>query len=384
MKPRVPIAWLQLTHSKGRLAAAIAGIGFAGLLMLAHMGVSEAMFSSAVIVHESLDCDLVVTHVQYQMIIRPEQFPKRRVYQALGVEGVDSVSSLHLSLVPWKNPWKRNIRNIFMIGFDPQPGVLTVPEVNANLDLIRKPDNVLFDSGSRPEFGPVRETYQRGEPVVTEIASRRANIAGLFHMGTSFGIDGTVITSDLNFMRMMPSASVDLVNLGLVKLKPGADIGAVQAKLNALLPDDVQALTPARLMEDEIAYWSESTPVGFSTLLGVVMGWIVGAVIVYQILYSDVTNHLAEYATLKAMGYSDRYLVGIVMKEALLLSVFGFLPSLLAAQVVYQITYDATLLPIAMTTQRAITVYGYILLMCFVSGLLASRQLRRADPAEIF
>ncbi|HEY9736672.1 MAG TPA: FtsX-like permease family protein, partial [Trichocoleus sp.] len=109
-----------------------------------------------------------------------------------------------------------------------------------------------------------------------------------------------------------------------------------------------------------------------------------GVVIVYQILYSDVTDHLPEFATLKAMGYSDRYLLTVLLQESLILALIGFVPSLLLATGLYQLVYAATLLPIGMKLDRAITVLVLTVVMCAGSGAIAMRKLYSADPADIF
>ena len=219
---------------------------------------------------------------------------------------------------------------------------------------------------------------------MTEVASRRTRVTGLFEMGTSFGFDGALIASDLTFLRLLPAARRGIVALGLVKLKAGADLEAVRSRLVKALPNDVNILTRQEFVDADVEFWASSTPIGFSTLIGVVMGWVVGAVIVYQILQSDVSDHLAEYATLKAMGYPDRYLFGIVMQEGLILSALGFLPSVIASEGVYFITRQATLLPAYMTVERALMVYAFTLGMCILSAVFAARQIRSADPAEIF
>jgi putative ABC transport system permease protein len=107
-------------------------------------------------------------------------------------------------------------------------------------------------------------------------------------------------------------------------------------------------------------------------------------VIVYQILYADVSDHLAEYATLKAMGYGDSYLFGVVFKEALLLSVLGYIPGLAISQGLYVVTAQNTRLPIAMTLERMVMVFIFTIIMCCISGSLAMRRIRSADPAEVF
>jgi len=381
---RVPLAWLQLFKSKGRLAAAVAGISFAAVLMLAHMGVSDALFESAVLVHDQLNGDIFITSAKYQILIRSQTFTSRRLDQARGVEGVESAASIYIGLAPWNNPWTHENRDVFMLAFEPREAVLNIPGIGSQLAKLRQPDVVLFDQRSRPEFGPVGKVFAESGPFQVQIATRKMRVAGLFDLGTSFGIDGSIITSDLNFLRLRTGTSEGLVSIGVVKLKPGADAAAVLAELRRVLPEDVTVLPRERFRQNEIDYWANSTPIGFTTLLGVVMGWIVGAVIVYQILYSDVSEHLAEYATLKAMGYRNSYLMGVVMQEAVIISVLGFLPSLALAEVVYAITHSATLLPIALTARRALIVYAYTLGMCALSGFLAARRLRSADPASIF
>ena len=175
-----------------------------------------------------------------------------------------------------------------------------------------------------------------------------------------------------------------LIDVGVIKLKEGANPLAVRARLQAILPKDVLVLTRDELLNREQKYWAENTPIGFVFRVGLIMGLIVGSVVVYQILYSDVSDHLAEYATLKAMGYSDRFLFGIVIQESLILSILGFLPGLALSQVVYVIAYRATLLPLHMDLTRVGIVYLLTAGMCAFSGALAMRRLRMADPAEIF
>ena len=114
------------------------------------------------------------------------------------------------------------------------------------------------------------------------------------------------------------------------------------------------------------------------------MGFVVGAIIVYQILFADVSDHLAEYATLKAMGYPNRYLFGVVFQEAIILSVLGYLPGMLISLGLYRLTADATKLPMQMTLSLGLSVVGLAILMCCVSGAIALRKIRSADPAEIF
>ena len=170
----------------------------------------------------------------------------------------------------------------------------------------------------------------------------------------------------------------------MIRLAPGADPRALRDRIAATLPNDVQVLTKPEYMAREVDYWSRSTPIGFVFAFGAIMGLIVGAIIVYQILFADISDHLAEYATLKAMGYTNRYLAAVVLVQALMLAVGGYLPGLGVCRVLYRITRSATKLPMQLTPERGALVLGLTIVMCTVSGLIAMRKLRGADPAEVF
>jgi putative ABC transport system permease protein len=378
------LAWLQLRRQKVRLAIAIAGVAFAVILMSMQLAFQDALFLSAVNVHGKLKGDLFLVHPNYNVLALPTVFPRVRLYQALGVKDVASVTPIYTAIVPWKNPETGRTRNIFLLGIDPVADVFDATGVRPNLHLVRYPDVVIFDAFSRAEFGPVAGLVRAGTDVTTEVRHREVTVRGLFEMGTSFGIDGTVYTSDLNYLRIAPERSAAEVSIGLVRLVPGADPQAVQTTLRAHLPPDVRILTKQEFMDREIDYWSKSTPIGFVFTFGVVMGLVVGMIIVYQILFADIADHLHEYATLKAMGYTHRYLVGVVLMEAAILGVAGFAPGLAICTRLYAITEQATMLPMATDPLRAAQVLLLTLVMCWASGMIAMRRLEAADPADVF
>jgi putative ABC transport system permease protein len=384
MSTGIPLAWLQLTREKRRFFAALAGIAFAVVLMLAQLGFQDALLSSVGLLHSNLVGDLVIINPQYQNVIQPKNFTERRLYQALGSDAVESVYSVYLGVAPFKNPFNRTERNIFVIAFNPTSAVLNRPGVAENLEKIRNPGMILFDSIRRPEFGRVAEAFNEKGPVITEVAGRRVDIVGLFQLGTSFGADGNLVMSDETFLRLFPFRKRGIIDAGLIKLKPGADVERARAEIARILPPDVRVLTHEEFVNLERTYWTTNTPIGFIFQLGVLVGVFVGCIIVYQILYSDVTDHLPEYATLKAMGYPDRFLFKLVLQEAVILSVFGFFPGVVISQFVYIVSRNATLLPLQMTFARGVTVYVLTVVMCAISATLAARRLKAADPAEIF
>jgi len=378
------LAWFQLIAEKRRLAAALAGVAVAIILMLMQLGLREALFDSAVLHYSRLQADLVMINPQYVMLLQPGDFSRRRLYQALAQEGVESVAPLYLSLAPWKNPQTLRDRNILVIGFEPQTQPFNLPEVQANLGLIQVPDVILFDQASRPEFGPVAQSLAQNGRVKTEVATHQVEVGGLFTLGTSFGADGTIIASDATFQRIFPSLKTGVIQMGLIQLKPNANAETVRAALEHALPTDVKIITHAELMKLEKKYWDDTTPIGFVLTMTLLFGFGVGAIILYQILYSDVSDHLAEFATLKAMGYTDNNLFLAVLFQAILLAVLAYPPSWAITAGIYVITNKATHLPIAMTWERTLFVFLMTVAMCSISGFLAMQKLRSADPAEVF
>lgn len=382
---RTPLAWLQMTREKTRLGVALAGIAFADILMFLQLGFKDALYNSAVTPHIALQGDLFLINPKFESLVLVRGFPKARLYQATGFEGVESVTYLYISQGQWRNPTTGVDRTILVFGIDPANSAFKLPEVNQNLDKLKRLDRVLYDQSGRPEFGEIAELFHQSGSVETEVNNDvLVQVAGLFTMGTSFAADGNVITSDSTFLHLFPNRQSDQIDVGLIRIKPGADLEQVRANLEASLPNDVKVLTLESFGAGEKKYWANATPIGFIFNLGTIVGFIVGTVIVYQILYSDVSDHLPEYATLKAMGYSDRYLVSVLIQEALFLAVLGFIPGSAVSFGLYHIAQVATQLPVVMTIDRAITVLVLTIVMCTASGAVAMRKLQSADPADIF
>jgi len=220
--------------------------------------------------------------------------------------------------------------------------------------------------------------------VITEINDREVEIVGLYRMGTSFGIDGSIMTSADNWLRLFPGRSRNEIQLGLIRLHDGADAALVRNGLREYLPKDVLVMTKADFVERERNYWNTATPIGYIFAFGAIMGFVVGAIIVYQILFADVSEHLNEYATLRALGYPNRFVSGIVIQQAIILGVLGYIPGVLAVTWLYGKAAAATSLPLYVTTDRALTVFIMTLTMCAISAVLALRKVRRLDPADVF
>jgi putative ABC transport system permease protein len=381
---RIPLAWLLLTRQPVRLAVALAGISFAGILMFMQLGFRDGLFDASVTVHRQFAADLVLISPRTMSSIGMAAFPRRRLVQAMADPDVRGITPVHWNLLLWRNPETRSTRSILTLGFEPGDPLFNDPQLAQQANLLTQKGRVLFDEQSRPEFGPIAERFRAGEVVETEVAGSRVRVVGLVSMGPSFGADGNLLTSRETFLSLMPQTPPGSIELGLIRLAPEADPLVVAERLRRLLPPDVKVLTKQAFEEFEKTYWRTSTAIGFIFTLGAAMGFVVGCVIVYQILYSDVSDHLAEYATLMAMGYPLPRLLGVVAREGLLLAVLGYVPAYLTGLGLYALVRSGTRLPVFMDPQRAWLVFAMILVMCMASATLAMRRLADADPAEIF
>ncbi|MFM1813079.1 MAG: hypothetical protein RLZZ336_2017 [Cyanobacteriota bacterium] len=384
LRQRTPLGWLQLRHDRGRLLVALAGIAFADVLMFTQLGFQASIYDANTRFHRALNADIVLISPKAQNLQNLSTFPRRRLLQALDVPGVRGGHGLYVSTLTWKNPDTRRDATVQLFGFDPDARLFTIPEVNAQQNELKQPDTVLFDRGARGPYKATIAALQRGETLSTEAERRTLQISGLFPLGASFGSDGTLMASDLTFLRQFPRRNVGSLSLGLIQLQPGVDADLVAERMRHHLDGDVKVLTKAAYVAFEQAYWRRASPVGVIFGMGTVMAFVVGVVIVYQVLSTDVASHLGEYATFRAMGYRNRYLLGVVFEQALVLASLGFLPGFVLPIGIYALASKATFLPIAMTAERAIKVFLLTVLMCGASGAIATRRLQAADPAELF
>jgi putative ABC transport system permease protein len=380
---KTPLALLQLMKEKIRLSVAIAGIAFADILMFFQLGMLDALFDGVAKPHQLLQADLVLVNSQFQTLYLVKEFPRERLQQTLAYEGVKSVTPLYIGFAQWRNPQTQINRSILVWGIDPINPPFPLPALKSNQSQLKLLNRVLFDQGSRPEYGTIPQLLNQSKNLEIQLNDKNVEVIGLFDIGASFVTDGNVITGDSTFLNLFPEHKNNNITMGLIKLKSGADLQQIQAQIAANLPKDVKVVTPAQLAQTEIEYSSDQG-IGFVFGLGVMVGFIVGIVIVYQILYADVSDHLPEYATMKAMGYSDGYLLGVLIQASLLLAILGYIPGFFFSIGLYQLGYSATQLPIMMKLGRAVMVLILTITMCAVSGVIAMNKLRSADPADIF
>ena len=384
LQRRTPLGWLQLKRDPGRLRVALAGIAFADVLMFMQLGFQNALYDSNTRVDRAMQADVIIYSPKALNLQNLSTFSRRRLLQAMDIPGVQTASGLYINSLTWKNPQTRLSATVQVLGFDPDIPAFNLPEVNQQLDKLKLPDVVLFDRGARGKYAETIAQLDKGQTVTTEVDKHTLSISGLFRLGASFGADASLMTSDQTFLRLFPRRDAASVSLGLIRLKQGYNPQQVAAALKAHLPEDVRVLTAPEFVQFEENYWRTASPVGFIFGLGTAMAFVVGVVIVYQVLSTDVNAHLKEYATFKAMGYSNSYLLGVVFEEAIILALMGFIPGFLWPNVLYMLAANATALPLYMTVSRAMLVLSLTIIMCMLSGAIATRRLQSADPADMF
>ncbi|MBC1236561.1 ABC transporter permease DevC [Nostoc sp. 2RC] len=384
LQRRTPLGWLQLSKEKGRLLVALSGIAFADVLMFMQLGFQSALYDSNTKLSRTLNADIVLVSPQARNTQNLGTFSRRRLYQAKDISGVKSAQAFYSNTITWKHPETRKDTSMQVIGFEPEQPALNLPEVNQQLNKIKLPDRVLFDRNSRGSYKDAIAQVEQGKIVSTEIERRTVTISGLFTLGASFGADGILIGSDQTFLHFFPRREAASINLGLITLQPGYEPKQVATALDSHLPNDVRVLTKQEYIEFEQSYWQKESPIGFIFGLGTAMAFVVGVVIVYQVLSTDVNTHLKEYATFKAMGYRNQYLLAVVFEEAIILALFGFIPGFILPIGLYNLAAKATALPILMTASRATLVLILTIIMCGISGAIATRKLQSADPADMF
>ncbi|MFN5351460.1 MAG: ABC transporter permease DevC [Alphaproteobacteria bacterium] len=376
------LAWRQMIHERAKLVAATLGVLFSCVLLFMQLGFRDSLFASTTILPRAMKGDLYILHKQTEAMYQTISFSRTQVFRTLGNDAVLDATPLYVNFAKWKNPENNIKRSLLLFGYDPDKELFSNPAIVASKDLLKKENTVIFDELSTPDFGPIKQMLGI-DRVYSEVNDRKIEIVGTFKLGANFASDGNVFTSEQNFQRIFPNRNIDQVDYGVITLKKGSDINTVKQQLISILDEDLLVLTQAELADFEKQYWGEKTPIGFIFGFGMVMGLVVGMVIVYQILFTDITNNLQEYATLKAIGYSNNYLSLVVFASSLILALLGFLPGLLIASLLYNLTESIIYILMPLPISKILIVFSIILGMCILAGLIAMKKLKAANPAEM-
>jgi putative ABC transport system permease protein len=381
---RTPVAWLQVSHNPVKMLIGVAGVSFSNILMFFQLGLLDSIYNSQCEPIRRMRGELMMVSAGYSNLGSLQLFDRSRLYQALGVEGVAGVSPLHISRGTWITPGTREMFDIFVYGVNLSRPALAVPELEQDPSRLQPLRNALFDRNSKSQYGPIAQELKTKPFVSVEVNKKQLRIIDTFSLGATFAADANMIVSDSTFFLIFSDKKPSQIEVGLIQLEPGVDPLAVQRAIQPLMPKDVKVVTRDQLAAMEVSYWKRNSAVGFIFTLGVVVGFVVGSIIVYQILFTDVMNSLPQYATLKAMGYTDGYVISIVIQQSAILAVVGFIPGFLASAALYALLANITKLAVIMTVSRALQVLLLTFVMCVGSGSLATRKLVQLDPADVY
>lgn len=381
---RLPVGWLQLRNHRMRLAAAVAGVAFANMLVLVQLGILSAMNDVVRTSYSPFRADIVISPFNANTLTDGVTLARRVLYQTIAQPGVAAAAPLYVGQVAWERP-NVPVTSLIVYALPPESKRFAGPAIAEQLDAVSAPMRTILDVLSRDVDPAWAARASPDTPLEFEVDGKAIAAIGSYSMGAGFGWDGSLVVSDQTFMRLVRQRSSGTPSHVLVDLEPGTEIAPAIAQLRATLSmEPVQVRSFAQAVEDNVTFQATEVPMGSIVGAGVLLGLLVGVVIVYQVLSTDVAAHLRDYATFKAIGYSHPFILSVIFEQALILAVLGFLPGLALASAIYALLAHATDLPFGMDTGRSLTVFVGTLLACTLSGALAARRLRTIDPAELF
>lgn len=378
------LAWYQLSHNKVKLAVAAAGVVVAVMLMLVQLGIRQGAMDNSVAVARRVTADLVVVSPRTKTIFASAQFPRRLLYRLGSSEDVVEVGEMYMGQGRFRNPWDKLEFPVSIYGINPHSPMMNLPGIERFADQLEQTDRVLFDGLSRKSYGPVGKHLKEHGTLSVEVNLRRIQLIDSIEVGISINSDGNLFMSPANFQRMFPDRQSGSVDLGLIRLREGVNPEKVRDQLSHYVGQEAKVMTRDQLIDAEIVFIRENAPIDFIFGMGAAIGFFIGFVVVYQILYTEVTNHMPQYATLKAMGFSDQYLLRMVVSQALILSLLGYFPGFVLALGLYRVATNAIQMQFSMTVGRAVGVFALTMVMCGLSAMVAIRKVKTADPADVF
>lgn len=381
---RMPIGWLQLTHSRGRMIAAIAGVAFANILVFLQLGILGALSGTIKTTYEPVSADILVSASDANTLTDGSPLHRRLLWKILAVPGVESAAPLYLGNVDWMLP-NESTSSLIVYGLPLEAKGFAGRLLDGKFDSITIPGTALIDRRTRGIDEQTAQSLLSNVELDIELNGMGIKILDAFELGGGFSADGALIASDQTFLSLFPNRSAGTPSQLLIKVERGVHVPSiVNALRENLIDEPVKIRSFDQAQKEDQVYQTTQRPIGVIFGFGVFIGILVGLVIVYQVLSTDVADHLREYATFKAMGYKHSFFLGIVFEEAIILALLGFIPGVVIALMIYQGMSNATGLPVTMDFVRAATVFIGTVVACTISGAFATRRLKSADPAELF
>lgn len=384
---RIPLGWLQLSHNKGRMLAAVFGVAFANVLVFVQLGIIGAFNTSIQMSYQPFQADIIISSSDANTLSDGSPLSRRYMYQSLSNPQVESAAAIYIGLLQWNMP-NGKTASLQVYGIGPEAKPFINQDIQSSIEQIKLQNTFILDSKTRgldeATLLSLLESNRRIE--MNGVALRLAETVVI---GGGFGANGNMFVSDQTFLRLFPKQQAGTPSHILLKVfDEYKSLGLTNAVIEALTANvgngDIQIHTLEERVIDDVKYQMTERPVGIIFGFGVFIGVLVGVVIVYQVLSTDVADHLKEYATFKSMGYENRFFYSVITEQAVLLGMVGFIPGSLFAILIYALMTMATGLPVSMDIPRLAIVLLGTIVACMLSGFVATRRLKTADPADLF
>jgi len=384
------LAWSNTTADMQRLLVRCSGVTFAVVLMFMQTGFRNALFDSNVrIMEQKITADIVLRTKSRFMLSSGQQMPLQNVITARSCEGVAAAEPIYIENVlsdfHCQGMASRKIR---VLGFDPTNPFFENFGLKHLANKLNQPMTAAADVKSKSMFGlPVNQQELVDRPFA-ELVYKELELVGLFQCGINFSNDGTLAMTPQNFAKYFSMRGggnpLSQVDYGVANCEKDSDPQIVAHRLQRMLGPHVIVETREQFLDSERNFWGNNTPIGLIFWVGTLIGFVVGLIICYQVLATDIGDHMGEFATLKAMGYPPSFFTSVVVVQALLLSMVSFVPGFLIALTAFGLINVNSGLIMFLNVPRTLTVLGLTIAMCVISGIIALRKLLSADPASLF
>lgn len=383
------LAFRQLAFLGPKLLGPLAGFGVAIVLVFTQIGFETALYASATGLARSLAGDLFVASRKFATMAFPQPWLERSVLnEATSVRGVAQVAPLQLATLQAVTADGR-MASAWVVGVDPDAPAVLLPGVVAAAPRLRKTGTAVLDARSRKDYQALVAGLGRGDAQEIVLAGpnrplgARIDLVGLFTLGPTFFIDGTLVMSDFTLRRVFGTPA-SRISLALVTVAAGHDVRMVAGALATRLGDRARVFTRAEFIDHEADYYRTSTPIGIIFRIGVIVGLVIGAVFVSQTLATIVDASLGEYAVLKALGHDDGLFRRTVAQVAAAIAAAVFPLAVAAALAIFAVAGDLTGLDLKMEAETVLLVLGLTFATMAVAVLVTLRRLKRADPLDLF
>ena len=380
---RLPIAWMMLRRHPLRLCTSLIAFAFASILVLMQLAIQDTLYNSSVAMIAGINADAFLLNRQTTSMMSLTSFPQSRLANADDGRNVASSSPFSFRYMNWRLPGEEIGRYPMAIGINPADEVFLDKNIQSQLNKLTIQGNVLFDELSPAYYGPVKRMLSAGENFTISSGSHRLRVAGIFKLGPTFAYESTIVTSLATFNEIYP-AKDPMISIGLIKLNSGINVGQWVAKANNNLLEDVYLVTKEDFIRLEKAVWSTEKPIGYIFLFGALMGLTIGAIMVYQLLSTDVSYNILTYATMMSMGYRRAQLEGIVVTEGLIISAIAFPCAWIISNFLCKVISNSTSLSVKVSGTTVLTTYALAVLVSALASLFAMLKLKDANPSDLF